>query len=67
FWHDNYEGAPTDGSAWETGGDSNRRMLRGGCWFNHSRVCRCAWRNYYYADDLDNDGGFRVVSSVSRS
>ena len=28
-WHDSYEGAPADGSAWTTG-DSNRRVVRGG-------------------------------------
>ncbi len=31
-WHDNYQGAPTDGSAWVTGGDSYRRVRRGGSW-----------------------------------
>ena len=30
-WHDNYEGAPTDGSLWEQG-SSNYRVLRGGSW-----------------------------------
>ena len=33
-WHDNYNGAPTDGSAWnETGGGNcNQRLMRGGSW-----------------------------------
>lgn len=31
-WHDNYEGAPTDGSAWSAGGDAKQRVLRGGSW-----------------------------------
>jgi formylglycine-generating enzyme required for sulfatase activity len=31
-WHGNYEGAPTDGSAWIEGGDQERRVLRGGSW-----------------------------------
>jgi formylglycine-generating enzyme required for sulfatase activity len=30
-WHENYEGAPTDGSVWP-GGDAQRRVLRGGSW-----------------------------------
>ena len=30
----NYEGAPRDGSAWVTGGDSDLRLLRGGSWGN---------------------------------
>ena len=29
-WHENYNGAPTDGSAWVSGGDSTRRVVRGG-------------------------------------
>jgi formylglycine-generating enzyme required for sulfatase activity len=28
-WHDNYNGAPTDGSAWLQGGEDSRRVLRG--------------------------------------
>ena len=31
-YHDNYTGAPTDGSAWEQGGDVSYRLLRGGSW-----------------------------------
>jgi formylglycine-generating enzyme required for sulfatase activity len=29
-WHDNYVGAPHDGSAWIAGGDCDNRVLRGG-------------------------------------
>ena len=33
--HDSYAGgAPTDGSAWVSGGGCNRRVLRGGSWVN---------------------------------
>ncbi|GGA25907.1 bifunctional serine/threonine-protein kinase/formylglycine-generating enzyme family protein [Okeania sp. KiyG1] len=59
-WHGNYEGAPTDGSAWETGGDSNRRLLRGAYDY------RSAWRDYNRGDFL-HDWGFRVVLPVSGS
>lgn len=31
-WHDSYEGAPADGSAWKQGGNSRWRVLRGGAW-----------------------------------
>ncbi|MDJ0516142.1 MAG: SUMF1/EgtB/PvdO family nonheme iron enzyme [Trichodesmium sp. MO_231.B1] len=64
-WHGNYNGAPTDGSTWETGGDSNQRMLRGGSWYYNSGDCRCARRLYSSAGVSDIDGGFRIVSSVS--
>jgi formylglycine-generating enzyme required for sulfatase activity len=64
-WHDNYDGAPTDGSAWMEGGDQSLRLLRGGSWGNIPGICRSAYRgriprvggNYYL--------GFRVVCSSS--
>lgn len=31
-WHDNYTGAPADGTAWSAGGDPTQRVLRGGSW-----------------------------------
>ena len=31
-WHENYEGAPRDGSAWIHGGDCASRVVRGGSW-----------------------------------
>ena len=35
-WHGNYNGAPSDGSSWGTGGDNNR-VQRGGSWFDSMR------------------------------
>ena len=66
-WHRNYNGAPTDGSAWETGGDSNQRLLRGSCWGDFSMVCRSARRDFNYVGIHNYFRGFRVVSSVFRS
>ena len=31
--HENYEGAPGDGSVWTSGGNCGRRVLRGGSWY----------------------------------
>ena len=45
-WHNNYNGAPTDGSSWESAGNSNVRVLRSGSWYNLSRYCRSARRAY---------------------
>jgi formylglycine-generating enzyme required for sulfatase activity len=60
-WHGSYEGAPVDGSAWVSGGDQDRRLLRGGSWFNVPRLCRSACRARARPDDAGTDVGFRVV------
>ena len=45
-WHDNYEGAPNDGSAWvESDQKSTNRLLRGGSWGNGPEDCRSACRD----------------------
>jgi formylglycine-generating enzyme required for sulfatase activity len=62
--HDNYEGAPVDGSAWEEGGDTGRRILRGGSWLYHPRYLRSALRNGF-SIVLSNDiVGFRVARKL---
>ncbi|MDF5724354.1 MAG: SUMF1/EgtB/PvdO family nonheme iron enzyme, partial [Rhizonema sp. PD37] len=72
-WHDNYEGAPTDGSAWLDNNNlsqiKNIAVLRGGSWFNNLRLCRSASRlfNFWAERDLIDDViGFRVVCAVGR-
>jgi Uncharacterized conserved protein len=59
-WHDNYNGAPTDGSSWETGG-SEYRVRRGGSWCNNAVNCRSAYRNRNSAVDRSSGIGFRVA------
>ena len=65
-WHDNYKGAPTDGSAWidEKSKESNKAShpLRGGSWFDLPRDARSACRYYSALDDRNYDIGFRVIS-----
>jgi formylglycine-generating enzyme required for sulfatase activity len=60
-WHENYNGAPTDGSAWLTGVDKDRRALRGGSWYIIDINCRSANRLRNNADFRGNGNGFRVV------
>ncbi|MUG98094.1 SUMF1/EgtB/PvdO family nonheme iron enzyme [Scytonema sp. UIC 10036] len=62
-WHKNYEGAPTDGTAWEVGGDENRRVLRGGSWSFSPEVCRSASRSWNEPDGGLRICGFRVVAT----
>ena len=46
-WHNNYSGAPTDGSIWGSLGDKKaNRLLRGGSWGNHPSNVRSAFRYY---------------------
>ncbi len=60
IWHYNYEGAPTNGSPWESGENSRYRLLRGGSWFDSGGSCRSAYRSDG-AIDYDNfNCGFRV-------
>jgi formylglycine-generating enzyme required for sulfatase activity len=61
IWHETYEGAPTDGSAWKEGGDRRFRPLRGGSWDFVPWYCRAATRDPFAADYRDYDVGFRVV------
>ena len=61
-WHDNYNGAPCDGSSWETGG-SDDRVQRGGSWDDYAVNCRCAVRYGYALGFRDGDCGFRVAAS----
>jgi len=59
-WHNNYNGAPLDGSAWESG-ESSFRVCRGGSWLDKAGDCRSASRHYHDADDRNNDHGFRLL------
>jgi formylglycine-generating enzyme required for sulfatase activity len=68
-WHDNYVGAPTDGSAWTTGGNDNRSPMRGGSWGNNPLNCRSAYRNDYVSGrvNLGINFGFRVGCGSGRT
>ena len=43
-WHDDYEQAPTDGSAWTTGGSNEFRVVRGGSWYGGDGDDRSGYR-----------------------
>jgi formylglycine-generating enzyme required for sulfatase activity len=68
-WHSNYEGAPTDGSAWITDNEEASRLLRGGSWKYDPRNCRSASRSYYvnFPDSRNYNIGFRVVCAAART
>jgi formylglycine-generating enzyme required for sulfatase activity/uncharacterized caspase-like protein len=68
-WHDSYEGAPIDGSAWLNIGenDNRSRLLRGGSWIGGPRNCRSAVRFRDLIDFRNGNCGFRVVYSPART
>ena len=63
IWHENYLGAPPGGTPWIKGGDSSRRVLRGGSWDDDPWDCRSALRSRGQPDVRVINVGFRVVCS----
>jgi formylglycine-generating enzyme required for sulfatase activity len=67
-WHDNYDGAPRDGSVWTKNENDNRSPLRGGSWYLSPNVCRSAFRLNFDRRAVINDvSGFRVVCGARRT
>jgi formylglycine-generating enzyme required for sulfatase activity len=71
-WHSNYDGAPTDGSAWLTeDSEASRvirfRLIRGGSWFFIPRYCRSAYRNHGPVNRGNYYFGFRVCCAAPRT
>ncbi|MDO8370021.1 MAG: SUMF1/EgtB/PvdO family nonheme iron enzyme [Candidatus Nitrotoga sp.] len=58
-WHDNYNGAPTNGSVWQ--GDGAQRVLRGGSGDNVPRRARAAGRGRVGPAIRSSGFGFRVA------
>jgi formylglycine-generating enzyme required for sulfatase activity len=61
--HETYEGAPSDGSVWESGGDRFRKTYRGGAWRSFATDLRSAARKGLAATLRYNIIGFRVAMS----
>ncbi len=62
-WHDNYNNAPEDGSAWVDSGaiDKGRRVVRGGSWYLSTGLCRSSNRVSLNPSIRSNSDGFRLV------
>ena len=65
-WHENYQGAPSDGSRWgeERSGDCDRRVIRGGSRIHSPRNVRSASRLRYAPNNRFYDLGFRLAQDV---
>ena len=64
-WHETYDAAPDDGSAWTKGGERGKRVRRGGGWGSKERYLRCAVRSGYRADRHSDTIGFRVARDLN--
>ena len=63
-WHDDYSGAPSDGTAWTVGGDCRVRVLRGGSWGSDPPILRSAARGSAITEFGESVTGFRVARTL---
>ena len=63
-WSEYYNGAPTDGRAWTSGGECSRRVLRGGSWYGSPRFLRAAKRGSLGEGGRSGYFGFRVARTL---
>ena len=66
-WHENYEGAPSDGRVWTRNENNDRSCLRGGSWLDSPWDCRSACRDYVTRGFRDVNVGFRVSCELPRT
>ena len=62
-WHNSYNGAPADGSAWIDNPRGSNRINRGGSWYYDYSFTRCADRNGYDPTNRTNLNGFRCAGT----
>lgn len=63
-WHDNYVGAPGDGTAWRSG-DCSYRVLRGGSWVWYGPSPSSVLRGWSLTDSRAKNVGFRVARTMN--
>jgi len=65
-WHDSYQGAPSDGSAWTTAcPEGNRRVARGGSWSDIPWNLRAANRFSLTSSARTLNIGFRLARTIN--
>jgi len=62
-WNENYTGAPSNGTPWQSG-VCGRRVNRGGSWFIDPKYIRSAGRGRDRASDRYANNGFRVARNL---
>lgn len=65
-WHENYQGAPTDGSPWleAGGGECGLRVVRGGSWESAPEYLRSALRYGSEPGTRNLNLGFRLAQDL---
>ncbi|MDJ0535091.1 MAG: bifunctional serine/threonine-protein kinase/formylglycine-generating enzyme family protein [Xenococcaceae cyanobacterium MO_207.B15] len=63
-WHDSYQNAPNNGSAWLSENEKDSRVLRGGSWLHLAGCCRSSHRLSSPPGSKSDAFGFRIASSV---
>ena len=61
MWHENYNDAPSDGTAWVSNGDPSIRVLRGGDWISRGAGLRSVTRHKNNPSNWETYG-FRLVA-----
>lgn len=61
-YHDNYQGAPDDGSAWQ--GNNKKHAIRGGSWYDAPRFVRAADRDKAATNRRYDTFGFRIARNL---
>jgi formylglycine-generating enzyme required for sulfatase activity len=62
-WHEDYNGAPSDGTAWEEG-NILYRVSRGGSWYCTTEFCRSAGRFRREPESRFGNLGFRLLRKL---
>jgi formylglycine-generating enzyme required for sulfatase activity len=60
-FHDDYIGAPVDGSVWITEKNCKGHVVRGGAWTSAPWVLRSAFRGWFPTDFRSSNHGFRIA------
>ena len=63
-WHESYKGAPTDGTAWLSGGDCSQRVTRGGSLGSKPERLSTYFRDRDEASANRVDIGFRLARDI---
>ncbi len=64
-WNNSHEGNPLDGAA-RTTGECERRVVRGGAWYDSPRDLRSAFRTGFTTGTSNDMVGFRVARGLDR-